>query len=89
MPEQGKNKGLLSRKDQKNTQKKGKSYLLGIGINQYEAFPNLNNAVKDVKDIKKLLVEKYDVEEQCVTLLFNEKASRAHIIAAFDSLTEH
>ena len=84
MPEQGKERGLLSRKDQKTSLKKGKSYLLGIGIDQYEAFPNLNNAVKDVQDFKAVLEERYELDEPI--LLFNEQATRQGIIRELDKL---
>ena len=87
MPEQGKNKGLLSRKDQNNAQKRGKSYLLGIGIDQYKAFPNLNNAVKDVKDFQSVLEERYELDK--AILLFNEQATRQGIIRELDKLKKN
>ena len=88
MPEQGKERGHLSRKDQKNPLKKGKSYLLGIGIDTYlEAFPNdLNNAVKDLQDFIQVLSDKYELDK--VITVLNEEATRDNIIEQFDALVD-
>jgi hypothetical protein len=37
----------------------GKHWFFGIGISEYDEFPNLCNAVKDVTDVSELLVEDY------------------------------
>ena len=84
MPNQENKRGLISRKDQKVSKKQGKSYLLGIGIDQYKEFTNLNNAVKDVKDFIQLLKEKYELDR--VITLYNEHATRDKIIEQLEKL---
>ena len=81
-----KERGLLSRKDQNKPLQSGKSYLLGIGIDQYEAFPDLNNAVKDVKDFIQVLKAKYELDE--VQTLFDQEATRDQIIEQLEHLIE-
>lgn len=61
-----------------------KSWFLGIGINEYQEFSNLNNALNDVNAIEKLLIEKYDIQESII--LDNQKATRAGIIDMLDEL---
>ena len=58
----------------------GKSWFLGIGIDNYQGFQPLNNAVKDVQDIRDILIEKYDFEASNTELLCNELATRENII---------
>lgn len=67
---------------------KGDSWFLGIGINQYDEFPTLNNAVKDVEDVQKVLTEMYDIKPEKVITLFDEKATKENIIDALDQLVE-
>lgn len=55
--------------------------LLLIGIDKYEKKP-LNSCVKDVKDFKKILLEKYDFTESDVWELYDEKATRKNIYEA-------
>lgn len=64
----------------------GKSWFFGIGINRYKHFPNLNNAVKDVKDILKLLQNQYDISPGCILELYDEKATYRNIVQGFDRL---
>ncbi|MEM7103168.1 MAG: caspase family protein [Bacteroidota bacterium] len=64
----------------------GASWFFGIGINQYDEFPNLNNAVKDVQDICDLLQEEYDVTEETTVLLFDKAATRANILEKLDEV---
>ena len=64
----------------------GKSWFFGIGINEYQHFSNLNNAVKDVKDIIILLQDKYELDPDHVVTLYNEEANRRNIIRKFDWL---
>lgn len=80
--------GTQSHSGQKTeeSQRLGKSWFLGIGINTYQAFPQLNNAVKDVEDILELLMQRYDVEADCALLLKDEEATREAIIDQLDRL---
>ncbi|MCB0836656.1 MAG: caspase family protein [Bacteroidetes bacterium] len=62
----------------------GKSFLLSIGINEYQNFTHLNNAVKDAEDITHLLQEKYDINE--VITLKDKEATHTRIISTLDAL---
>lgn len=59
---------------------KGKNYLFGIGIDKYESFDKLSNAVKDVEEIFEVLKLKYQFDEKNQTLLLNEEATEKNII---------
>jgi len=78
--------GLNSTDSSHSNALKGKSYLLGIGIDDYQNFLPLKNAVKDVQDISNLLVDKYEFEQANVTLLINEEATRKNIIKQLKAL---
>lgn len=56
----------------------GKTYLFGIGINTYEHWGNLNNAVRDVEAISNILQQNYGVT--LWKLLRNEEATRKQIL---------
>ena len=64
----------------------GRSWFLGIGINQYRNFPSLTNAVKDVKDLVLLLQTEYDLLPEYTFTLFDEAATRRNIIVTLDDL---
>ncbi len=66
----------------------GKNYLLLIGVNEYDYWTNLHNAVKDCSDLEKELTSHYQFEEENVTSLLNEKATRENILEAFEDLQE-
>lgn len=67
---------------------RGKSWFFGIGINHYQEFSTLNNAVKDVADIRTLLLNQYDIAADCTRILTNEAATREGIIDELDQLVE-
>ncbi|MCH2080857.1 MAG: caspase family protein [Saprospiraceae bacterium] len=69
---------------------KGKNYLLIIGIDQYQNFPRLYNAVKDAKDVKEILVNNYQFEDHPATtsLLLDQDATQANIYAELDQLAQ-
>ena len=67
---------------------RGKNYLLVIGIDQYQDFPPLRNAVKDAQEIAKVLVEKYQFERENVFTLFNSAATQRAIVEQFRRLAE-
>lgn len=69
-------------------QKKGKNYILLIGVNSYQNWTPLHNAVKDCKDIAGTLTSYYQFEDDNVITLFNEEASRENILETFESLQE-
>ena len=64
----------------------GKSWFFGIGINEYQAFTPLTNAVRDVEECIDLLVSKYDVDPDYVHTLFDDEASKKNIIDTLDFL---
>lgn len=66
----------------------GKHYFFGIGIDAYENFESLNNAVKDVKDISTLLKEKYQFAESEMILLLNEEANEKNILNQLEELVK-
>ena len=58
----------------------GKNYLLAIGINKYKYWPQLNNATGDAKDVKALLLSKYQFENNNVSELYDEDATYKNIL---------
>ena len=66
----------------------GVNYLLMIGIDVYAHISSLENAVRDAKAVCKVLQKRYQFEAQHTTSLYDEAASREHIITAFDELSD-
>lgn len=80
MPEQaGKTKGQGLMAPAPKTVNLGRSWFLGIAINHYDHWPQLNNAVKDVEDFAELLLKGYDVEQECC-IIIKEKDATEHNI---------
>jgi TonB family protein len=65
----------------------GRKFLFGIGINAYQHLRPLRNAVKDLEDLTKVLLERYDFDESRLKLLKNEQATRNNIINTLYDLT--
>lgn len=65
-----------------------KNFLLVIGINNYQHWPKLNNAVKDASDMATVLMGKYNFEFSNVTLVRDEQATRSSIYNGLRSLIE-
>ena len=61
-------------------QSQSKSWFLGIGIDSYKEFDPLNNAVRDMNCIRKLLIDKYDVEGKYALTITDRDATRENII---------
>ena len=78
--------GAREKPDTVKNKSLGRSWFLGIGIDHYQHFPNLNNAVKDVKDVLTVLKADYDLEPENVITLFDEQATRSRIITELDQL---
>lgn len=73
-------KGIVGYNDNRPTSlEKGRNYLFVVGINNYKYCRKLNNAVKDAKDIKELLISKYCFEEENVHTLLDDQATRESI----------
>ncbi|MDX1906817.1 MAG: caspase family protein [Bacteroidia bacterium] len=66
----------------------GKSYLLLIGINNYQNWSPLHNAVKDCQDLAATLTAQYQFEQENVISLFNTQATRENILETLESLQE-
>jgi hypothetical protein len=58
---------------------KARNYLLVVGINKYEHWPALNNAVKDADDIAGTMMSMYNFDFSNVTVLRDEQATRNNI----------
>ncbi|HLF65697.1 MAG TPA: caspase family protein [Saprospiraceae bacterium] len=71
-----------------NTFIRRRNWFLGIGINDYQEFPKLHNAIKDVEDIKQVLLSQYDFDPQYIIMLYDEAASIEGIIGTLDTLAE-
>lgn len=54
----------------------GITYFLGIGIDEYQHWPRLRNAVRDVHSISELLISDYGVTPEHSYTLFDQQASR-------------
>ena len=70
--------------------KKGKNYILAIGIDQYEHHRTLQNAVADAKGFADLMTKRYGFEHLCPPL-YDKTATQHNIREALDkceSLTE-
>jgi hypothetical protein len=65
-----------------------KNYLLVIGINNYQFWPKLNNAVKDVNDIAGVLMSRYNFDFANITMLKDEQATRSNIYNSLRGLIE-
>ncbi|MEL7251929.1 MAG: SUMF1/EgtB/PvdO family nonheme iron enzyme [Bacteroidota bacterium] len=67
----------------------GHLHFLGIGINEYgsDDWPNLNNAVRDVRAIAQKLQTDYGLSEANTHLLEDANASRARILRELDELS--
>ncbi len=72
--------------DNNKGQKTGENYLLVIGIDQYEHFPRLYNAVKDAKDFIGLMTSRYQFEEGRVRSLFDKEATLDNIFTQLEML---
>ena len=65
-----------------------KNYLLAIGIDNYSDWPPLKNAVNDALSFQEVLRKKYNYQEDNITIITNEKATKQNIIEAFKAIIE-
>jgi len=63
-----------------------KNFLLIVAIDKYKSWKSLSNPVKDARDFKKVLVEKYGFEQENILELYNEEATPDNIRDQFESL---
>ena len=66
--------------------KRGTNYFLGIGINKYQNYSRLNNAVKDIQDVANVLLQDYYFEQKNIRFLLEEEATRENIIEELHDL---
>ena len=85
---QGPKRGIAFEESSNGFFPKGKSYLLVIGIDEYEHFPQLYNAVKDAKDVSAVLIEQYQFSKENCFQLLNKEASQSAIFQKLDELSE-
>jgi WD40 repeat protein len=65
-----------------------KNYLMVIGINNYQYWPKLNNAVRDASDVASTLLSKYNFEFDNIVMLKEEQATRSNIYNSMRGLIE-
>ncbi len=63
----------------------GKKHFLGIAIDEYQHWPRLRNAKRDVLAISELLTETYGFSGEDITFLKDEEATEENIIGALHS----
>lgn len=71
-----------------NLNPKGTKHFLGIGIDKYNHWPHLRNAVNDVAQVQELLLEQYDFEAQNMIILRDHEATRANIVNRLHAYTK-
>lgn len=67
---------------------KGTNYLLVIGIDQYQHWPKLNNAVRDAKDVADVLIRQYQFTEDSTHLLLDQEATEGNIYRVIRELKQ-
>lgn len=65
-----------------------KNYLMVIGINNYQNWPRLNNAIRDASDVASTLISKYNFEFDNIIMLKDEQATRSNIYNSLRGLIE-
>lgn len=83
-------RGLMTKNLRKDVLKKGNNYLFLIGIDEYcdPQIHDLNNAVKDAKDIRETLLKDYNFEKKYLFELYNSLATRRNIYEEFKRLRD-
>ncbi len=65
-----------------------KNFLLVVGINQYQFWPHLNNAVKDANDLASTLMGMYNFDFSNIIVLRDDQATRNNIYKTLRSYIE-
>lgn len=66
----------------------GRHYFLGIAIDQYDDWPKLRNAKRDVQAFTELLLEEYGFRQSDIILLADKHATAEGIIRTLDGLVK-
>ncbi|MGB6152100.1 MAG: caspase family protein [Pricia sp.] len=74
--------------DDKSKAFRGNNYLFAIGIDTYKHWDDLNCAVKDIEDFTQLMLERYQFQEEYITLLKNEAGTRKNILNKLREITQ-
>lgn len=70
----------ISAVSEKNVANSGTNHALIIGINKYDAWPELKSPVKDAEAIAKVLTEKYDFKKSNIVLLTDTTKEKPDLI---------
>lgn len=65
-----------------------KNYLLIMAVDKYKFWKSLANPVKDARDLKRVLKERYGFEDQNIFEYYNEEVTPESIREAFEKLRE-
>jgi len=65
-----------------------KNYLFVVGIDDYQHWPQLNNAVQDGNDLATIMMGDYDFKFSDITFLKNEQATRNNVYKGLRSMIE-
>jgi len=65
-----------------------RNFLFIVGINNYQYWPGLNNAVKDGNDLASVLMKDYDFKFSNITIIKDEQATQDNIYKGMRSLIE-
>ena len=87
MPEDATSRQIdFKRSHSPKPKRRGRSFLLVIGIDAYQYIRPLSNAVRDAQSLTRVLQDRYQFEEAYTTELYNQAATREEIFSAFDHL---
>lgn len=75
-------RGFGRNESQQPSQKRGKNYLLSIGIDKYSNWQVLSNAVKDAQEFMDVLTRQYQFDSDNVFTLYDGKATEGNIYQA-------
>ena len=65
-----------------------RNFLFVVGIDDYQSWPTLNNAVKDGNDLATIVMDEYDFKFSNITFLKNEQATKNNIYKGLRSMIE-
>lgn len=74
--------------DEKYDAQKAKNYLFVVGINKYQDWPPLYNAVKDAENVADILTKKYLFDSTNTIVLLDSQATRNNIYATMRNYIE-